>query len=94
MTITPTLVNTTITPCPGGPLLVRGEFVLAGEEDGQWKRPRPNVVALCRCGASGIPPLCDGSRNLIGSHAPGAASKVLPARLPDNTDQTPRPAVG
>ncbi len=60
----------TITPCPDGPLLVRGSFaVLAGpgREDTVTDR---GVVALCRCGKSGIPPLCDGSHRLVGFRAP------------------------
>lgn len=93
MTDRRTPVTTTITPCPDGPLLVRGEFALAGEVERRSDRPRRNVVALCRCGASGIPPLCDGSHKLIGFHAPGAASTGRTAGLPDNTHQTPRPPV-
>lgn len=50
----------TITPCPNGPLLVRGDFRL---EDGST--PRRRTVALCRCGVSAIKPYCDGTHKLV-----------------------------
>ena len=55
----------TITACPDGPLLVRGdvEILLASGEPAPRRRA---TVALCRCGASGIKPYCDGSHKVIG----------------------------
>lgn len=55
----------TITVCPNGPLLVRGDFAVAEEPGAEPVRPDRNVVALCRCGASSIKPLCDGTHKLI-----------------------------
>lgn len=55
-----------ITACPNGPLLVRGDFVIAAEPGADPERPERAVVALCRCGASSIKPLCDGTHKLIG----------------------------
>lgn len=54
-----------ITACPNGPLLVRGdvEILLASGEPAPRRR---RTVALCRCGASGIKPYCDGSHKVIG----------------------------
>ena len=54
-----------ITACPDGPLLVRGdvELLLASGEPAPRRR---STVALCRCGASGIKPFCDGSHKAIG----------------------------
>ena len=54
-----------ITACPDGPLLVRGDvdILLA---DGSAAPRRRRTVALCRCGASGIKPYCDGSHKVIG----------------------------
>lgn len=54
-----------ITACPDGPLLVRGdvEILLAS---GQPAPRRRATVALCRCGASGIKPYCDGSHKVVG----------------------------
>jgi CDGSH-type Zn-finger protein len=49
---------------PDGPILVRGDFELL-DEDG---RPIPTdrrTIALCRCGRSGIAPLCDGTHSLL-----------------------------
>lgn len=54
-----------ITACPDGPLLVRGDvdILLA---DGSPAPRRRRTVALCRCGASGIKPYCDGSHKVVG----------------------------
>jgi CDGSH-type Zn-finger protein len=54
-----------VTACPDGPLLVRGDVeILLGS--GQPADRRRRTVALCRCGASGIKPFCDGSHKAIG----------------------------
>ncbi|MFD5868997.1 CDGSH iron-sulfur domain-containing protein [Corynebacterium sp. NPDC060344] len=55
-----------ITACPNGPLLVRGDFAIAAEPGADPERAERAVVALCRCGASSIKPLCDGTHKLIG----------------------------
>ncbi len=55
---------TVITACPDGPLLVRGDFAIALQPGEEPQRPDRRVVALCRCGASGIKPLCDGTHKL------------------------------
>ncbi|HEX2052375.1 MAG TPA: CDGSH iron-sulfur domain-containing protein [Actinomycetota bacterium] len=49
-----------ITAYAGGPLLVRGDYVV---KDGKGCElpPRRRTVALCCCGRSGIKPWCDGS---------------------------------
>ncbi|WP_169581799.1 MULTISPECIES: CDGSH iron-sulfur domain-containing protein [Microbacterium] len=52
-----------VTACPDGPLLVRGPIEIRGA-DGELLRPRRRTVALCRCGASGIKPWCDGTHKL------------------------------
>ena len=54
-----------ITVCPNGPLLVRGDFeVLNGA--GQSFPQRRRTIALCRCGFSAIKPYCDGSHKAAG----------------------------
>lgn len=55
---------TIITACPDGPLLVRGDFAIAPAPGMEPERPDRRVIALCRCGASGIKPLCDGTHKL------------------------------
>ncbi len=67
---------TAIRAYPDGPLLVRGPFVLEGE-DGTPLEVRRRTVALCRCGRSRRLPLCDGTHKATGfrtSRAPGAAA--------------------
>ncbi|MHA7175991.1 CDGSH iron-sulfur domain-containing protein [Arthrobacter sp. Sr24] len=54
-----------IVACPDGPLLVRGEFEIVSTT-GEALPRRRKTVALCRCGASGIKPYCDGTHKLIG----------------------------
>ncbi len=52
-----------ITPAPNGPLLIKGRIDLIGA-DGQLIEG--GRAALCRCGASGNKPFCDGSHGRIG----------------------------
>lgn len=54
-----------IVACPDGPLLVRGDFEMVSTT-GEALPRRRKTVALCRCGASGIKPYCDGTHKLIG----------------------------
>lgn len=53
----------TITVCPQGPLLIRGDFEIL-DDQGQALSPRVGAVALCRCGGSAIKPMCDGTHKL------------------------------
>lgn len=55
----------TITPCPNGPLLVRGDMTLVDDDGTPLERTR-RTVALCRCGVSSIKPFCDGSHKAVG----------------------------
>jgi uncharacterized Fe-S cluster protein YjdI len=57
-------VDTTVEPRPNGPLFVRGRVRIVGA-DGEVVR-EDTRVALCRCGASGNKPFCDGSHRRIG----------------------------
>lgn len=68
-----------ITPYRNGPLLVRGDFVLADQEGNEIERGR-RVVALCRCGRSKIRPFCDGTHKLIGFRAPSGPARAPGAR--------------
>ncbi len=53
--------ETRITPQPDGPLFVRGRLSVATPQ-GDMKETR---AALCRCGASGNKPFCDGTHSKI-----------------------------
>lgn len=55
----------TITPCPDGPLLVRGDVDLR-TPDGEPIDRKRRTVALCRCGLSTIKPFCDGTHKAAG----------------------------
>jgi CDGSH-type Zn-finger protein len=54
---------TEIRAYPDGPLLVRGDFEIL-DENGEPLPSTRRTVALCRCGRTGIPPLCDGTHTL------------------------------
>lgn len=75
-----------ITICPSGPLLVRGAFELL-DGDGLPVPTNRETIALCRCGRSGLKPLCDGSHKMIkSSPRSGAASSEAPTTTSaDNT---------
>jgi uncharacterized Fe-S cluster protein YjdI len=56
--------ETTIEPRPNGPLFVRGQVRIVGD-DGRVIR-EDTRVALCRCGGSSNKPLCDGTHRRNG----------------------------
>lgn len=66
--------NTSITVCPQGPLLVRGDFIITDGTGAEIDNDR-GTVALCRCGRSAIKPFCDGTHKLIGFDRPKKESK-------------------
>jgi len=53
-----------VTECPGGPLLVRGDFEIQ-DSDGNEVPKNRETVALCRCTGSRIKPWCDGTHKLL-----------------------------
>lgn len=56
--------ETSITPCPNGPLLVRGPVEIIDPLTGESTQVR-RTVALCRCGVSSIKPYCDGTHKIV-----------------------------
>ncbi len=54
-----------VTPCPDGPLLVRGPVTVVGPDGEEVPRHRA-TVAMCRCGGTAIPPWCDGTHKVNG----------------------------
>lgn len=59
-----------ITACPDGPLLVRGDVALL-DSDGRPIDAGRRTVALCRCGGSSIKPWCDGTHKVNGFSSSG-----------------------
>ena len=53
-----------VTPCPDGPLLVRGADVVTVVVGNRHEVTRP-VVAVCVCGKSQRRPWCDGTHKVI-----------------------------
>ena len=58
-----------VLPTPDGPLHLRGEFELRGDEDGSTYRG--SDAWLCRCGGSNNKPFCDGTHARIGFSTEG-----------------------
>jgi CDGSH-type Zn-finger protein len=58
-----------------GPLIVRGPFVLTGEDGEEIDRGR-RTVALCRCGHSRLKPFCDGTHKRTGFRTSGPSEAV------------------
>jgi CDGSH-type Zn-finger protein len=58
-----------------GPLIVRGPFVLTGQ-DGEEIDPGRQTVALCRCGYSRLKPFCDGTHKRTGFSTSGPPHAV------------------
>jgi CDGSH-type Zn-finger protein len=59
------MADTKITVLDNGPLLVSGSISLTDAESQEFNTDQ-NPVALCRCGASGNKPFCDGSHGKAG----------------------------
>ena len=55
---------TTIQERPNGPLFVRGDVTIFGQDHTLVRQD--TRVALCRCGASANKPFCDGSHRRVG----------------------------
>jgi CDGSH-type Zn-finger protein len=71
----------TITAYQDGPYLLRGPFLLR-DQDGEEIASARRVVALCRCGKSGIRPFCDGTHRLVGFRAPGGVEQPTKLETP------------
>lgn len=54
----------TVVPTPDGPLRLRGEYQLRGQADGSTSDGAG--ASMCRCGASGNRPFCDGTHGEVG----------------------------
>lgn len=60
-----------VVPSENGPYMIKGNVEIIGTDGHRIARTRKTF--LCRCGASGDRPFCDGSHNKIGfTKAPGA----------------------
>ncbi|GAA3100182.1 CDGSH-type Zn-finger protein [Kribbella aluminosa] len=70
---------TEIRAYPDGPLLVRGDFELLDETGDPLPAAR-RTIALCRCGRTAIPPLCDGTHTLPLSQHPRVGDRGGDAR--------------
>lgn len=83
----------TITPCPNGPLLVRGDVLLTAPDGTVLPRTR-GTLALCRCGRSGLAPLCDGSHKATRFRSldpdPGSAQPGRPVAHPPGSPDVPQ----
>lgn len=58
-----------VTPRRDGPVVVEGDVTLVAPDG--TRTECTGRTFLCRCGASGAKPLCDGTHKRIGFTAPG-----------------------
>ncbi len=58
--------DTTIEIRDNGPFLVKGPIKLIDGEHNEIAVDSSKPIALCRCGASGNQPYCDGAHNACG----------------------------
>jgi CDGSH-type Zn-finger protein len=63
--------SVSVSACPAGPLLVRGDVTVVGE-DGSVVPSHRRTLAFCRCGASQIQPMCDGSHRALAQNRPAS----------------------
>ncbi len=54
----------TVTPLSNGPLMVKGEVEVVDAQGKRLSAPS-DTIYLCRCGASGNKPFCDGGHKRI-----------------------------
>ena len=73
-----------VTVQPNGPLVVRGDLLILGEEGEVILEA--TRVALCRCGSSSNKPFCDGSHREIRFEEPG---KLGPGGVKETDDPLP-----
>jgi len=52
--------------CPDGPILIRGDHVVA-DADGELHQTTRPVSAVCRCGHTANAPWCDGTHKVAQS---------------------------
>lgn len=64
-----------------GPLLVRGPLRLIDQSGNELDQSARNI-ALCRCGASGNKPFCDGSHSRVGFRSVIRAEPDSEAEVP------------
>ena len=65
MTVAENHRRASIESYPDGPLIVRGDVEVL-DERGEPIASQRRTLALCRCGASAIKPLCDGTHKTTG----------------------------
>ena len=68
----------TIVCAKNGPLRVSGLFVIQDAQGNSYDLSGRSAISLCRCGASGNKPFCDGSHNRIGFQSEVQATKLPP----------------
>lgn len=73
----PTAARNTAALQPDGPIYLRGRVVYSGGS--QATLVEYTRLALCRCGASGNKPFCDGSHAKAGFTDSGHCAKAVPA---------------
>jgi CDGSH-type Zn-finger protein len=75
-----TAASVTITAAENGPYEIAGPFSMCDHDGRVVEVPEGEAARLCRCGASGDKPFCDGSEDRIGFDGTLARLAFLPVR--------------
>ena len=67
--------DVTITVKDNGPYLVHGGASILDPDGNEFDVKERNAIALCRCGASGTQPFCNGTHRQIGFESEVRASE-------------------
>lgn len=59
---------------PNGPILISGPILLNDTQGSSYDLGEKKTIALCRCGATGNKPFCDGSHSKCGFESQEVAS--------------------
>ncbi|MFL5929589.1 MAG: CDGSH iron-sulfur domain-containing protein [Gaiellaceae bacterium] len=71
--------GTTITPNDDGPYVVEGPVRIVDAAGTEYDVSEQAAIFLCRCGASGTKPFCDGTHETLHFQAAHRATPVQPS---------------
>jgi CDGSH-type Zn-finger protein len=72
------VTGTTITPTDNGPYLVDGPINIVDADGTEYDVSEQAAIFLCRCGASGTKPFCDGTHETLHFQATHRVAPVQP----------------
>jgi CDGSH-type Zn-finger protein len=71
------MITFKITPTDNGPLLIEGPARVVDADGNEYDLTEHAAIFLCRCGASGTKPFCDGAHERLKFEAASRAPHTL-----------------